>query len=88
MELTPELTKSGLTYFKISKENIQKAFKTMGVCDYCNASGSTLYLIPVLNATKCKECFDEWKERAVKYPEDSLYEERKIEEYIILFKEI
>ena len=52
------------------------------ICDDCNKLlNSELYVfyVCVLNRVLCKECFQEWYESAVYYPEDARYENGKYE---------
>lgn len=45
-----------------------------GICDMCNKSNNTLYLVPVLNHALCPKCFQDWNERAVFYKDDLWFE--------------
>lgn len=52
------------------------------ICDDCNELiNDELYVfyVCVLNRVLCKECFQEWYESAVYYPEDARYENGKYE---------
>lgn len=44
----------------------------------CNQTIEDTYYIPVLNWGMCKKCFDEWKETAIFYKEDTDFEELNI----------
>lgn len=57
----------------------------IGVCDSCMTAPEVGYYIAVLNQWFCKECFDSWYERAVRYKEDIPYEEKNYEVYKRLF---
>ena len=48
----------------------------MAVCDSCNECSENGYLIAVLNAWYCPECYNEWLNEAVRYEEDVVYENR------------
>ena len=48
------------------------------LCDSCNQTIEDTYYIPVLNWGMCKKCFDEWKETAIFYKEDTDFEELNI----------
>ena len=52
------------------------------ICDNCNELiNNELYVfyVCVLNRVFCKECFQNWYEDAVRYPEDIRYEDNKYE---------
>lgn len=52
------------------------------ICDDCNELlNDELYVfyVCVLNRVLCKECFQEWYESTVYYPEDARYENSKYE---------
>ena len=52
------------------------------ICDNCNTLiNDELYVfyVCVLNRVFCNECFQEWYEDAVYYPEDARYENNKYE---------
>ena len=53
----------------------------LGICDYCAKPSFNGFLIPVLNRWFCPKCYEEWKSRAVYYPEDKEYEDRKFNQY-------
>ena len=48
------------------------------LCVSCNQTIEDTYYIPVLNWGMCKKCFDEWKETAIFYKEDTDFEELNI----------
>lgn len=68
-------------------ELVEKLAKygSVGVCDSCMTAPEVGYYIAVLNQWFCKECFDSWYKRAVRYKEDIPYEERNYETYKRLF---
>lgn len=45
-----------------------------GICDMCNKTNKTLYLVPVLNLALCPNCFNDWNDRAEFYEEDLCFE--------------
>jgi hypothetical protein len=52
------------------------------ICDNCNELiNNELYVFYVcaLNRVLCKSCFQDWYEDAVRYPEDTRYEDNKYE---------
>lgn len=57
----------------------------IGVCDSCMSSTEVGYYIAVLNRWFCKDCYNEWMQRAVRYTEDIPYEERNYETYKRIF---
>lgn len=65
----------GLTYYEATRPEIAR-LGGIGYCDECNEIAEKGYLVPVLNHYMCEECFEDWKKRAKKYPED-LYIEIK-----------
>lgn len=56
-------------------------FGGIGICDRCNNSAPTGYLVCVLNHWYCEKCYREWEARAKYYPEDSVYEEKNFNRY-------
>ena len=60
-------------------------YGSVGVCDSCMTCPEVGYYIAVLNQWFCKECYDEWMQRAVRYRADIPYEERNFETYKRLF---
>lgn len=59
------------------KENENSA-RIYCLSDSCNQTIEDTYYIPVLNWGMCKKCFDEWKETAIFYKEDTDFEELNI----------
>lgn len=52
------------------------------ICMHCNRIiKEPIYYIAVLNDTMDKECFDEWYENAVNYPEDRVIEKHNFNFY-------
>lgn len=73
--------KCGLIAYKTSTAEIQ-SIGGLGICDECgkfHPEGG--FLVPVLNHWQCKECFDDWKSRAVNYSEDAPYEAKRAAYY-------
>jgi hypothetical protein len=62
--------------FKVIETSMTECFNWggMAVCDSCNESSNKGYLIAVLNAWYCPECYNEWLNEAVRYEEDVVYE--------------
>lgn len=60
-------------------------YGSVGVCDSCMSSPEVGCYIAVLNQWFCKECYDEWMQRAIRYKEDIPYEEMNFETYKRLF---
>ena len=59
------------------------------VCDSCNKQingNQTVYFIPVLNQTFCKNCFDEWYANAEYFEEDKEYEDDVFNSYYSILK--
>lgn len=52
----------------------------LGICDECNKFAPEGYLVPVLNHYQCPKCHEDWRERAVYYPED-VWSEKRYEQY-------
>lgn len=71
---------NGLTYYTVSTIELSR-IGGLGVCDHCGEYHDKGFLIPVLNHWICEKCFNEWKQDAVHYPEDDVYEQRAIEYY-------
>ena len=66
---------NGLTYYHC------QAFELLfigglGICDSCNVAPEHGYLVPVLGWYLCPECFEDWRQRCINYPEDVWYEKR------------
>ncbi|MDU2156359.1 hypothetical protein [Clostridium sp.] len=73
--------KNGLIYYKINNEDQLKLilFRILGFsCDSCNKTIEKVYYIPVLNWGMCEECFQDWKNRAIKYAEDEWFEKQNV----------
>ncbi|WP_288001915.1 hypothetical protein [Holdemanella sp.] len=71
----------GYIVYQIPAEEIVKLRKADcfgNLCDSCNQTIEDTYYIPVLNWGMCKKCFDEWKETAIFYKEDTDFEELNI----------
>lgn len=68
-----------------AKELREATGQSLVRCDWCDdialASNYKGYYIAVLNQWFCKKCFEEWKKRAVWYPEDADIERRNFEFY-------
>lgn len=63
-------TKTGYSYIKVSKQDCLE-WGGAAICDNCNENmEEEVYLIFILARALCKDCFTEWENRSVKYPED------------------
>lgn len=56
-------TKQGFTIYKSTFFECISATGGLGICDWCNKSNSTLYIIPILNSAMCPECYKDWIEK-------------------------
>lgn len=72
-------TKQGFTIYKSTFFECISATGGLGICDWCNRSNSTLYIVPVLNSAYCEKCYKDWRERTREYYE----EDRDFEEHYI-----
>lgn len=79
-------TIKGHKYIEVTKSEMIKRLKGIGLCDACCSFIPVGYLIPVLNAVYCEECFEEWQERAEYYKEDEFYEDMKTEHFLKTLK--
>ena len=80
----------GLIVYKTTTEEIQ-SIGGLGICDACGTfTPDGGYLIPVLNWWMCEECFNDYKQRATRYPEDDPIEKRRALYYesVLPFTEI
>ena len=78
----------GFLVLEITREEMLSKlaiYGSVGVCDSCMKSPDVGYYIAVLNQWFCKECFDSWMQRAVRYKDDIPYEEKNFEVYKRLF---
>lgn len=57
-----------------------------GVCDHCNYTPSEGYYAAALNSWLCPNCYKEWLERAKRYEEDKLIEQKNFDYYCKLLK--
>lgn len=60
----------------------------LGICDKCLMSDEEQYLIPVLNWAMCQDCYNEWNERAIYYPEDIKFETQITNFYLQRAKQV
>lgn len=79
---TAKQTKNGHKYIEVSIKEMIFSLFSIGICDTCCKRMSEGYLIPVLNTIYCKECFEEWQERAEYHEEDKFYEDMKTEHFL------
>ena len=63
------ISKAGYIAYEAT-ENDSRKLGGIGVCDFCGKHAVTGYLIPVMNAYYCPECYKSWDENSVMYPED------------------
>ena len=81
--MTKHQLPNGLTYYKCL--SIELSFiGGLGICDSCNSHPDYGYLVPVLGWYLCPECFEDWSQRCVNYPEDQWYEELNIRSWELL----
>lgn len=67
-------SKCGYTVYETTTRECIEITDGIGVCDMCNKTNKTLYLVPVLNHALCPKCFQEWDERAIFYKDDLWFE--------------
>lgn len=60
-------------------------YGSVGICDCCGNSDTNGYYIAVLNRWYCPKCYQEWMERAKRYPEDISFEESHFQLYRKIF---
>lgn len=77
-----EQTTKGHKFIKVSLKEMTGPLRGLGICDSCCKAMFEGYLIPVLNSAYCKNCFDEWQERATWYEEDKFYEDMKTAHFL------
>lgn len=78
----------GFLVMEITREEMVSKlaqYGCIGVCDSCMSSPEVGYYIAVLNQWFCKECYEEWLQRAKRYSEDIRYEEMHYEAYKRIF---
>ena len=56
-------------------------FGGLGICDHCNSKSDIGYYVAVINSWICKECYDKFMLRAVRYNEDIAIENKYFEIY-------
>lgn len=61
---------------KASAKEMRDAVGSLGICDYCAEHSDEGYYIAVLNKWYCPKCWEEFKLRAVWYPQDAMVEDR------------
>lgn len=60
--------------YKVSRQEVM-LLGGCGICDDCNTSAETGYLVPFLNRWLCPKCYEDFNRRATFYPEDLWAEE-------------
>ena len=71
---------NGIIYYEVSAKETY-LLGGCGVCDSCGVVHKKGYLIPVLNSWYCTNCFTEFKETSMYYPEDAPIERKRAEYY-------
>lgn len=86
--------------FKIIELSPEEALRHAGfgigcelVCDNCNEAffiddEAELYYVAVLNMVFCKDCYEEWVNKATYYPEDAAYELKRFNYYKELLSDV
>jgi hypothetical protein len=69
----------GFKVIELSLTEVNKAFGGLGICDCCNNASFKHNYIAVLNQCYCPECYTDFNERAIYYPEDSNVEDKNFE---------
>lgn len=67
-------TPQGFSYVDVTLDECLN-WGGFGICDGCNQIHENLKLIYVLHDTYCKNCFNNWLERAKKYPKEDIEED-------------
>lgn len=70
--------KKGFKVIEVSLVEI-KGFGGFGVCDSCCMFIEPQNFIAVLNRCYCDNCYSIWMKKAIRYEEDTLYEELSFE---------
>ena len=73
-------SKAGYIVYEAT-ENDSRMLGGIGICDFCGKHTPTGYLIPVMNAYYCPDCYMSWDEKSKMYPEDLHIEKRRIAYY-------
>lgn len=73
-------TKSGYIAYSASRNEVA-TLGGYGICDFCNKTDESGYLVPVLNQWLCPSCFEKWDAQAKYYPEDLNIEDRNAQYY-------
>lgn len=71
----------GFLVIEVSSTEYIEKIGGMAICDSCNEDSFIGYYIAVLNHWVCPKCYQEWIERAKRYPEDIRIEERNFDYY-------
>jgi len=72
--------KKGFKVIELSLPEVNKTWGSVGICDCCNKVAFSFKYIAVLNNCYCPKCYDDFKENATYYPEDSWLEDKNFEE--------
>lgn len=73
--------KKGFLVMEVSAIECVEKLSGAAICDSCNGSAMSGYYIAALNHWVCPKCYEEWMERAKRYPEDIPIEERNYNHY-------
>ena len=73
-------TKVGYIAYKTTRSEIC-GIGGFGICDTCNITAESGYLVPVLNRWLCPECYKHRESNAVYYAEDIPIERKNSEYY-------
>ncbi|SMP85840.1 hypothetical protein SAMN06313486_1015 [Epsilonproteobacteria bacterium SCGC AD-308-P11] len=77
-------TEKGHNYIEVTFIEMTINLHGLGLCDSCS-NPSVMpngFLIPVLNAVYCNNCFKRWKKTAKYYKEDAEYEKDKTDVFL------
>lgn len=73
-------TRVGYIAYKVTRAEICK-IGGFGICDTCNSTSESGYLVPVLNRWLCPTCYEDWESYATYYEEDIPIERKNSEYY-------
>lgn len=78
--------KKGFLILEVGRADMALALQSPGVCDHCNQTSETGFLIAVLNHWCCTECYNAWYNRAKRYEQDIPYEKNVFIRHCMYFK--
>ncbi|MBQ9092266.1 MAG: hypothetical protein IJY52_08385 [Anaerotignum sp.] len=70
----------GHAAYEVSRVEVMR-LGGFGICDNCNTTAETGYLVPVLNRWLCPKCYEEFNKSANFYQEDMWVEEKNCRYY-------